>query len=390
MLDASDALSRLDAEKQDSLKRAQQLDKEQKKPWRQEIKILAEILEKECNIKGETDQICLISTKITNIYRDLNLSIWSNVPHLIAAKYKDQSKNNSTKPLYEYSEQEIEHAREVSKNIANIPRKLLNDWFTVGRRLTQGCKKRADTEKVALEDDENGNNSTNKQRKDKVKTDEPVPHATLLSDAIGETAQVMLDVQKEVVNFPPEILARAEILAEGFKTFNSLFAPGLDRKYSKSWLGWFKTERNRDIYGKHAAAVMSFSVSNLCAECSDEQTKEWVRMEPIFSKQYETYDCLQCGYQIDTVCPKCNLVMKHQDKPVVSWQCSNCDGTIPLNRDLTREQVGDKSSIVMDDAIRVIEHLPILVSFCDWFIEWREPRIAGRKIRLRPDLSEEA
>jgi hypothetical protein len=82
--------------------------------------------------------------------------------------------------------------------------------------------------------------------------------------------------------------------------------------------------------------------------------------------------------------------MKLVDKPVISWQCNECEGTTPINRDLTREQVGDKSSIVMDKAIAVVEHIPFVMSFLSWYSDWIKPRVSGRKIRASNILSEKA
>ena len=135
---------------------------------------------------------------------------------------------------------------------------------------------------------------------------------------------------------------------------------------------------------------MSYSVTNLCSFCSDEKTKEWVRMEPKYAISYSTYTCLQCNASIKTICPACNLPMRESIKPQVGWECPECQSNEPIRRNLTREQIGDKSGIIMEIAEKFLERIPDAAAFCSWYRAWLERRVSGRKTRLSSDLSERA
>ena len=167
--------------------------------------------------------------------------------------------------------------------------------------------------------------------------------------------------------------------------------PILDLKYSKCLPDWLKAESYRDVFGKHAAGVMSYSVTNLCGTCSDEKTKYWVRMEPKYAVTHDVYSCLQCQSTVETLCPSCSLPMRLKDRAsAVQWICPECDGSQPIKRNLTREQIGDKSSIIMDIAEKFLMNIPDAAVFCSWYREWLERRLSGRKTRLSDDLSEHA
>lgn len=59
-------------------------------------------------------------------------------------------------------------------------------------------------------------------------------------------------------------------------------------------------------------------------------------------------------------------------------------------RPLTREQVGDKSVKVVEYAKKIVDHLPWAISLGLFYRKHMEPRIADRKARLGPILSEKA
>ena len=428
-------LHRLRMEKHDSIQRAKQLSKSQDKDWKAEILVLAKILEKELVMQGQEWMMDNISQEITRLYRKNEIKIWPWVYKYLPEKYRDKSYDTSwsrtveessdttrsgvcdlpdhfsasftvtnafgssaTPAMVSYGSASFSQTlSSFSKNLKDIPSSELAEVYNLSKRLSQQSKKRAELEHVPLvvEPDDNSSqldqiNDAKSNEREHVTTDKPKPHGSLMYEEVGEIAKTFAELQKRVFEFPPEILQKDEEITNGLKTLRYLLGSGLDLKYGKSWLDWFKTEAYRDIYGKHAAAVMSFSLTNLCANCSDERTKEWVRMEPQYPYQYASYSCLRCGYQLDAVCPACNLQMKETEKQVIGWECPECNNTQPLRRDLTREQVGDKSSIVVDAAIQVLEHIPGLMAFFAWYSQWIEPRVAGRRSRLSDDLSERA
>lgn len=400
-------LNRLAIAKSQSIDRACALSTSHDRPWKEEINILAQLMEQELILRGQQSLTNHISREIAKTYREKHIKIWPWVHDYLPTKFKlkyeyDEYTRGRPRDLPPLESESAEDSSfkdrsiyEVQENIAAIPSEEVAEMLNSSKRVYQALKKRAQLEHIAEIPDENSSNTDQindgKQNdREHVTIDKPRPHGSLTREAMIRNANKMLKVADRVTEFPPEILEKDEEIALGWDTWGTWMDSALDLKYSKSWLDWFRTEKWRDVYGKHAAAVMSFSLTNLCATCSDEKTKEWVRMEPIFANSYATYQCLQCQYQIDTVCPNCNLSMKHLDKSVIGWQCSECDGTIPLKRDLTREQVGDKSSIIVDAAMEVLNHIPSVLAFCVWYSDWIEPRIASRKIRLSDDLSERA
>jgi|SRR5215510_792069 len=400
-------LTRLDVEESQSIQRIIQISKTHDKTWKQEIRILAQIKEKKLILNGQESLISNISTEITNLFREQGIKIAPWVCDYLDSKYKDPSKMHGRPsddgndaiiipdaPLTTNSHF-IQTLRTFPHIMSMLPATEIAEICSLGETIKSKSEQRAYAEHITLLPSNSSSliDQTNESKQDNqehLTTDKPVPHGTLMYKACLDASKQWKDIADRVFEFPIEILNQDRAIADGIKTLHSLMDPALDLKYSKNWLDWFRTEQLRDIYGKHAAGVMSFSVTNLCAACSDEKTREWVRMEPVCEQAYSSYRCLQCDYQIDTVCPSCNLTMKEVDKPGIKWECPECNSRTPMLRDLTREQVGDKSSIVMEKAIEVLEHIPTLVSWCAWYRDWIELRVAGRKERLSDELSEKA
>lgn len=392
-------LKQLSIEKQECIAGIKQLAKDHDKAWKPKILLLAQIMEKELKLLNQNWLIKDISSEIRRIFRENNIKIWYHVAEYLPARYKPETANNNNTQQQQQDSsttsdpqgsQVLEQLSDLKQNITIQPRDFVSEIHNQARLIMLQCEARAELEHIALFN--NNNNKTNRGENEhsQVTIDKPRPHGSLTYDELKLVIDDLTEVRKRIFEFPPEILQQDEEIAAGWKTWRSWMQPALDLKYSASWLDWFRTEKYRDVYGKHAAAVMSFSLTNLCANCSDEKTKEWVRMEPIYANTYTSYQCLQCQYQIDTVCPSCNLAMKEQPKSAICWQCSECEGTVPMTRDLTREQVGDKSSIIVDAVMDIIDHEPGRIAFCTWYNDWIKLRVGGRKIRLSDDLSNQA
>ena len=391
---------------QQSLTRAkkisdQQFTKQYDILWHDEINFLAEIMERKYVNEGQQWAIENISQEIKRLYKERDIKIWPWVDDYLPTRFKnnnyffDTSSIAISKAVEQFTSQPpgqpgdlLEQSQKLKKSggIGEIPRDLVSDFEYTYRTIAELLAKRAGIENIALF----SKADKDKQETQPVTIDHPRPRGSKSRDAIARCIEVFKDIHDRFFDFPPEILEKDDEIAEGFDTIPKLFKPGLDLKYSKNWVDWWQAEKYRDIYGKHAAGVMSFSVTNLCANCSNENTREWVRMEPITAKTYDSYECFQCGYKLETVCPSCNLSMKLEDKTVIGWQCGECGSNTPMKRDLTREQIGDKTSIVMDAAVEFMNHIPFLMSFCSWFRDWIDPYVAGRKIRLSGDLSDRA
>lgn len=424
-------------EEHQSIQRSKQLSKNNDRGYKAEILILAKIKEKLLISLGQEWLINNISSDIIRIYQKEEIKIWPWVGDFLPSKYKnydnkflssstEQSSSHlpgqpdnpieqsysgtislggfpsSVSPSAIPSNQSVSASQTIthvfddaSRAVDFIPVSEISDAYIKAKKTVQQLEKRAKQEHAPLEPNSQAShidqvNDSRTNERTPVKTDTPRPHGSLSRDEVALTIKTFQEIYDRFFDFPPEILDRDQDIAAGFRTLNSLCASALDLKYSKSWLEWFKTEKNRDIFGKHAAAVMSFSLTNLCPECSDEHTREWVRMDPVYAYQYASFECLRCKYQMDAVCPACNLPMKERNKSPIAWECPECNNMTPIKRDLTREQVGDKSNIIVDAAIQVLEHIPILMAFFAWYAEWIEPYVAGRRTRLSEDLSDRA
>jgi hypothetical protein len=399
-LTKDEELLRLSHEKAKCIDRAKHLAKEHDRAWTQEITQLAEIIEKEYILLDQQWLIPSISADISRIYMDNDIPIWNNIGRYIPERFKsnDQEHSSIQSPSWEgdyLEESENTMLYSIAKRINEIPTSRLADKIQLLEKAAKKARARAALEHIALHHDDNASfadqiNDSKEQDRKHVTIDRPVPHGSLMFDAITRKIARWQSVQERVFEFPPEILSKDQQYADALDAADVWMDPILDLKYSKCLPDWLKAESYRDIYGKHAAGVMSYSVTNLCANCSDEKTKEWVRMEPRYAITHSVYECLQCNTQKQTLCPVCKIPMRESHKPQVGWVCPECEGTTPLRRNLTREQIGDKSSIIMDIAENFLMRIPDAAAFCNWYREWLEQRVSGRKSRLSSDLSERA
>lgn len=394
-------LFHLSQKKGESLRRAKTLSDKHDKAWKEEVRTLAQILEREYMLLEQGWLIPTICSEVRRLYMEADISIWDNVERYIDAKYKDPRREEQfsirlASPEDEQLEQStIRLLKRLHKHIDDVPKDMLRELLECTSKFDKAGRKRSALEHIALDHDDNASftdqiNDGKEADRLHVTIDRPKPHGSLMFDAITKKIMRWQAIQQRVFEFPPEILEKDTEYSEALEAADVWMNPVLDLKYSKCLPDWLRAESYRDVYGKHAAGVMSYSVTNLCASCSDEKTKEWVRMEPSYAITHSVYECLQCSTKIETLCPGCRLPMRESVKPQIGWVCPECEGTVPMRRNLTREQIGDKSSIIMDIAERFLMRIPDAAAFCNWYREWLEQRVSGRKSRLSSDLSERA
>lgn len=397
-VDIEGELQRLSQEKAQSLNRAKQLSRQYDKAWKEEITVLAEILEREYILLEQQWLIPTISTEISRLYMELDIPISHNIDRYLHERFRrEQSSIHSSSHEDDVLEDSLEDRmlQNLNKRIADIPVYRLADKVDLLEKAARRARARAALEHIALHHNDQSSfadqiNDSKEADREHVTIDRPVPHGSFMFDAITRKIARWQSIQERVFEFPPEILTKDREYAEALDIADVWMDPILDLKYSKCLPDWLKAESYRDVYGKHAAGVMSYSVTNLCAACSDEKTKEWVRMEPRYAITHSLFECLQCNTQIQTLCPSCHLPMRESSKPMIGWVCPECEGTTPMRRNLTREQIGDKSSIIMDIAEKFLMRIPDAAAFCNWYRDWIEQRVSGRKSRLSQDLSERA
>lgn len=396
-------LGNLSRQKIAALVRAKRISGQHDKIWKQEITALAEIIEQEYILLEQQWLITSISQEIARLYRDQDIVVWQHIDRYIPQRFQNPKMQHSSMYLQPSGQdllvqdyiETLRNVRHMAEHPESIPRDFVADAELLADKLQQVTAVRAKAENIALIPDDKASytdaeNDARQQDYEHISIDRPEPHGSLTYDELTLVIKDLTDVRDRIFEFPPEILEKDQEIAQAWSTWRIWMKPALDLKWSKSWLDWFRAERWRDVYGKHAAGVMSFSLTNLCARCSDEKTKDWVRMEPRYATAHSTYECLQCHSIITTECHACKLPMKEMKKPAVGWVCTECGGTSPRTRSLTREQIGDKSSIVMDAAIEILEHIPSHMGFCLWYHDWLDGYLGGRKDRLSDNLSEKA
>lgn len=347
---------------------------------------------------GQHWLIPTICSEISRLYHEQNILVWQTIDRYLSDKYKQLEHSTShlgTDVPNQIEQETVKMLQQLHKNVSTIPRETLPELIDYAEKFSKAARKRSALEHIAIGPNDNSSftdqiNDSKEVDREHVSIDRPVPHGSLMFEAIGRKIIRWQNVQQRVFEFPPEVLEMDQQYADALDIADVWMDPVLDLKYSKCLPDWLKAESYRDIYGKHAAGVMSYSVTNLCKNCSDEKTKDWVRMEPRYAVSHSTYECLQCGSTVITMCPTCALPMRQSQKPMIGWVCTQCEGTEAITRNLTREQIGDKSSIIMDIAEKFLRKIPDVAAFCNWYRGWIEQRVGGRKSRLSSDLSERA
>jgi hypothetical protein len=134
-------------------------------------------------------------------------------------------------------------------------------------------------------------------------------------------------------------------------------------KWSGDLSFWFDREYHAKIQSKHDAGNSTMWDSTLCHNCSqniDEDPKDCVKM-------------------------------KYWRPSPTGYICGQCGGTKILDRENTREQVGDKEADVYRNAADVLNHIPF---YADVFVSYvsnvKSPAIYARKAAIHEPFSKSA
>ena len=85
-INVQDELERLSHEKKQCLVRAKRLSNEHDKSWKEEIIILAQIIEREYVLLEQHWLINTISEDIANLYREQDIPIWDHIERYLPEK----------------------------------------------------------------------------------------------------------------------------------------------------------------------------------------------------------------------------------------------------------------------------------------------------------------
>lgn len=217
--------------------------------------------------------------------------------------------------------------RECIPKLAGIEKMLEKDVIDAGLRL--------------IDDD------SSKKHSDPISTKFPEPRITTFYEEIQRGHKVLDALAEKVKAFPPSDLD-SEKFREALSVLWDLWSSGTDNKWRASTMRWFRIIKSRFEHGKHAAAVLNFTKTNICKDCGNEMDES----------EYEHSKCFSCGSE--------NAV----------------------TRALTREQVGDRQEHIVELAFRTCKYIPWIAEIALWQLKWKDRRNAKRSTDLRPKLSE--
>ena len=250
-------------------------------------------------------------------------------------------------------------------DLKQIPIELKQKAFDLLSKFTDNIEKDAQAEHYALfkQHDNNFDNfNTQYEPRGIISAPKPDPLETELSDAIQGTIDSLVELKKDVIEFPPAAKVEARLFSKGWLAFTKIIRWVTDDKYSLHLMEWLNKENYRQFQGKHAAAVWEKALTVLCIQCSkglDEDPNE--------------YEIMYADYRSPS-----------------GWKCIKCKGTEGILRGMTREQIGDRTVFIQQFAQDIINSLPMLLDCFRWFDTRKKPYNSARKPILGPDLSKRA
>jgi hypothetical protein len=168
------------------------------------------------------------------------------------------------------------------------------------------------------------------------------------------------EVYKE---FPATDYDDAKKFYLGTAAFNTVLAPHQDFKWTGDYAHWFDRGYLEVMQGKHGSGNSDKFMSILCTWCSrdiDDDPNDYERM--YMDKESPT------GYR-----------------------CRNCGGVNFIERETTREQVGDRKEYIFNTAKDVLENFPFFADFLhDHNKKYVMPYENARKLRISGQFSNSA
>lgn len=356
--DVLDTLTRRYTSKLDiAVNRKQENDKQSAKDCIE----LAEILEELYTLKGHSDHIGDICSRITADFKDRGIRNWSHVSDYLPQKYK-RDYDSTGRELSRHAnilDNNLLALQEV--NLANLETETKQKAFEILSKFTNNIEQDAQAQNYALfrQNDDTFDSTKPKEMERTVSTQKQDPKPTEFSDAIQIAIDALIELKKDAMEFPPAWKAQARIYSQGWLRFAKIIRWLTDDKFSLDAVEWFNKENYRMVQGKHAAAVHDKVETVLCVECSKELDND----------------------------PDCYEIMYADFRSPSGWRCGRCKGTKGMERGMTREQVGDRSYYTQQWAADTIQELPWMTASLWWYRDNKKPINNARKIRLSPKLS---
>jgi hypothetical protein len=309
----------------------------------------------------------------------------------------------------------------INGNIDQLTREEAQPFYDLSKRIESAAKtveQYCDTKGWALLKDDS---SLQNKKYEKVTTELPDPSRGVAWNAwnmyvmpeIERFYNTHKEIHKAIEKLPPEEDRDQEMAdafqiygAEMFKPLNDFNAPFKDLKYATTVKNWWRTVIRYFDHGKHAAGVMDAINSHKYLEEKEIPTN--------------AINCLHtgCPYfvtlpdvaenQERNVQPQLELLLTHlrerhdyqipADETLeeslgrLAPQCAivkqNITVQVPKERDLTREQVGDKIKELVELAIKFVPAIKAFQVLCAWREETADGRVATRRMDAHPKLSD--
>jgi hypothetical protein len=376
-----------------------------------------------------------ISGDISRRLQAAGIITWAHVSDYLEAKYKrdytpnynlsnsipasgDMLPNNAIEeiikkdPLRERTADEIQYLEEAFKR------------YDVQREINRQAAK---VRKIALNDDDH----LAKKEYERVTTDMPDPSRGLAYNAWNmyvipeekrslNTAEGIL---KALERLPPEE-DKDQALADAIKGYGAMLKalnefkePFKDLKYATTIKKWWRTVIRYYDHGKHAAGVMDAIASHKYLEdreltvnainCPEQPCKYFATLSEdteVMAKQTRPQvellinhvsDYHYCGLKrnktkgkADTLEPETveDTIQKLMPKLIITRQKITIQ--VPKDRDLTREQVGDKIKELVELAVNYVKAIQAFELLCQWRERTADGRVASRRIDAHPKLSD--
>jgi hypothetical protein len=302
-------------------------------------------------------------------------------------------------PLRERTADEIQYLEEVFKK------------YDIQREINRQAAK---VRKIALNDDDH----LAKKEYERVTTDMPDPSRGVSYNAWNmyvipeekrsfNTAEGIL---KALERLPPEDdkdQALAEAIkgyGEMLKALNEFKEPFKDLKYATTIKKWWRTVIRYYDHGKHAAGVMDAINSHKYLEdreltvnainCPEQPCHYFATLSEetnVMEKQTRPQLELLINHLSDYhYCPLDETVEQTIErlKPSLVITRQKITIQVPKDRDLTREQVGDKIKELVELAVNYVKAIQAFELLCEWRERTADGRVASRRIDAHPKLSD--
>ena len=315
-------------------------------------------------------------------------------------------------PLRERTADEIQYLEEAFKR------------YDVQREINRQAAK---VRKIALNDDDH----LAKKEYERVTTDMPDPSRGLAYNAWNmyvipeekrslNTAEGIL---KALERLPPEddkdqqLADAIKGYGEMLKALNEFKEPFKDLKYATTIKKWWRTVIRYYDHGKHAAGVMDAIASHKYLEdreltvnainCPHQPCHYFATLSEdteVMQKQTRPQvellinhisDYHYCGLKrnktkgkADTLEPETveDTIQKLMPKLIITRQKITIQ--VPKDRDLTREQVGDKIKELVELAVSYVKAIQAFELLCNWRERTADGRVASRRLDAHAKLSD--